>query len=252
MSGNPVVVYQTTTANGDGNGSGIAFAISGTQDVSVVANTTTAGDQTNPAVQLLTSGNFAVAWSSPVDGGFAPFFQIIDDTGVKLGDEIQIAPAQSYPPKPALMAGADGGVIVAWDKPDAVGSTKTDAVIARFKADGTKIGNIARLDTRATGDQSAPALFLLGADKLGTAWAAPDAFLSGIWTQVFSKTGSRIQSPGLVNFGSTDGVQSDPALTLIGSVSVANPKAPDSFIVVWRSKVGTSPATIRLQKFKTP
>ncbi len=252
VSGNPVVAYQTTTSKGDGNGSGIAFAISGTQDVSVVANTTVAGDQTNPAVQLLTTGKFAVAWSSPVDGGFAPFFQIIDDNGAKIGGEIQVAPAQDYAPKPALMAGPDGGVIVAWDRPDAAGSTKKDAVLARFKADGTKIGNISRVDTRGIGDQSEPALFLLGLDKLGAVWTAPDADRTGISVQVFSKTGSRIQNPGLVNFGTTAGVQSNPAITLIGRASLATQTGPDSFIVVWQSKLGTAPATIRLQKFKTP
>ncbi len=122
---------------------------------------------------IRTDGNSVVSWSGPAeDGGTAPFFQVISKVGAKVGGEVQVAAGQQNQPKTALGIADAGGLIVGWDRPETKVPTLTDAVMLRFKADGTKSGTTVGVDNRQIGNQSDAAFSPLDLGKMAAVWVA--------------------------------------------------------------------------------
>jgi hypothetical protein len=88
-------------------------------------NTTTVGDQRNPAVAMDADGDFVITWESPSqDGsGFGIYAQRYTAAGIAIGGEVQV---NVYTPADqqfsAIAMDADGDVAIVWQSTDQDGS----------------------------------------------------------------------------------------------------------------------------------
>ena len=83
-----------------------------------LVNSTTAGNQLDPAITALAGGGFVVVWDSAnVDGnGFAIVAQVFDTEGDKVGGELQVNSfTTGSQDTPSVAARADGGFVVTWE-----------------------------------------------------------------------------------------------------------------------------------------
>ena len=114
-----VAVWQSTGQDGDGNGIyGQRYDASGAAVGSeFVVNTTTAGEQSTPAVTELPDGGFIVVWQSGnQDGdGFGVYGQRYDTFGVPVGPEMAInSVVEGDQTDPTISVLPDGRIAVAW------------------------------------------------------------------------------------------------------------------------------------------
>ena len=137
-NGNYVIVWQDEgDADGatDGSGSHLRAAImSGNGTVVVpefIVNTTTANDQRDPAIALLSDGNFIVTWTSDIDriervtSGACVF----SPTGVPARSLISLSTAKLTTNSiPSVTALADGAYVVAWTN-NPVGARRRDQMV---------------------------------------------------------------------------------------------------------------------------
>ena len=100
-------------------------------------NTTTTGDQRNPAVAMGADGDFVITWDSAnQDGsGFGVYAQRYTATGVAIGGEVRV---NAYTPGnqqlPAVAMDADGDVTVVWQSTDQDGAL--DGVYRNLAGEG--------------------------------------------------------------------------------------------------------------------
>jgi hypothetical protein len=126
----------------DGSGDGIYaqhFNASGTKvGAEFRVNTTTANDQSAPAITVLANGNYVVVWQSDGQDGnsFGIVGRLFDENGAALGGEFNVntgtANAQTVAQVAAL---ADGGFVVSWQSLFQDGSD-SGVYAQRFNADG--------------------------------------------------------------------------------------------------------------------
>jgi len=95
-----------------------------------VANTTTAGQQNDPAVAMDATGDFVVVWAANTGPGTVA--QRFDAAGVAQGGEIAVQSAGSSI-DPAVAMDAAGNFVVAWMR----GGTERGVYARYFAADGT-------------------------------------------------------------------------------------------------------------------
>ena len=141
-AGGFVTVWQSDKQ--DANTSGIyaqMFSATGVKiGTEFKVNTTSAGDQTQPAIAALTGGGFVVAWSSDgQDGsGLGVYAQLYDANAKAVGKEFKVntttAGDQSAP---TIAATKDGGFVVVWQSPDADG---LGIFGQRYNATGKAVG----------------------------------------------------------------------------------------------------------------
>lgn len=194
----------------DGSGFGVfaqRFSADGTEidAVPFLVNTTTAREQSAPAIASDSNGNVLVVWQSKgQDEGdtFGVFGQWYDSSGAKLGEEFRINSETSGDQKaPVVAIDGAGNAIVAWQSFGQDGSdwgvycTRLDAV-AGGVADTTSSGDLKVNDTSA-GNQQNPTVAAASNGNFVIAWEAIDP-LGGddasldIYAKVFDSTGTQI------------------------------------------------------------
>lgn len=150
-SGNHVIVWESPGQ--DGSGLSIYGRLFDANGVPLVANpnefqinTTTNGDQLNPAVAMLPTGEFVVVWegNGPGDGA-GVFAQRFNADGSLLGSEIRINDTISGTQANPTVAvnQTDGSFVVAWygNGSDADGIADSNGIYARrFDSNGDPIG----------------------------------------------------------------------------------------------------------------
>lgn len=155
-------------------------------------NTTTALNQRQMSVTVLSDGGFVVAWISggPSESGFD--YNIIgqrfDESGALVGGEFQINDDnihnQNYP---NITAMADGGFLAVWESGHQDGSS--DGLFAqRFDAAGAPVGAEFQVNTFTTGNQSYPHVTALNDGSYMVAWSseAHDYEGWGMYAQQFA------------------------------------------------------------------
>ena len=139
---NFVVIWMSAGQDGDGEGIyGQRFDSSGNaQGGEFRVNTTTAGDQIDPAVAMDAAGDFVVVWQSLGQDGNV-FAQRYNAAGVAQGGEFQVnsSDGASSHPQVAIVAGT-GAFIVAWDESSAEAPAR--AYAQRFTAAGVVNGSV--------------------------------------------------------------------------------------------------------------
>ncbi|CCC96833.1 calcium-binding protein [Azospirillum baldaniorum] len=146
----------------DGSGYGLyarRYTAAGVAQPEFRINTTTAGDQSQPAVAVLGDGGLVVAWQSAgQDGsGSGIVLQRYDALGQAVGGEVVVntttAGAQTAPDVIAL---ADGGYLVGWVSANQDGSG-LGIYAQRFDAVGNRVGGEIAVTQATLGDQAEPA-----------------------------------------------------------------------------------------------
>ncbi|EIC29289.1 DUF4347 domain-containing protein [Methylomicrobium album] len=143
--GGYLVIWQSIQNGSDYDIYGQRYDAGGSaQDVEFRVNTTTASDQTYPAVAALNDGGFLVTWTSyGQDGsGWGIYGQRYDADGNALGGEFQVNTTTADSQyDPAVAALNDGGYLVTWIS---YGQDGSDRGIygQRYDVDGQPVGSL--------------------------------------------------------------------------------------------------------------
>lgn len=184
-NGNVMAVW-TTSANNDGDGSGIKgrvySQILGTVKTEFLINVNeTTGNQTNPRIAALKNGNFAVAWTTDdtsVDGDTtALHMRIYDNTGTALTNETRVNNVGAGTQNDmSITALNDGRFLIVWEG----GDSSQEGIKGRvFNADGTAYGKEFLVNAKQAGRQLDPEVTTLKNGKVMVTWTTNDASQDG-------------------------------------------------------------------------
>jgi Ca2+-binding RTX toxin-like protein len=148
-----------------------------------LVNTTTAGNQNNPAVAMDAAGNFVIAWD--IGGGI--YAQRYSAEGGALGGEFRVGTGTSAS-SPEIAMRPDGSFFIAWSV--AGGDGSGSAIFAqRFSATGEAEGGEFRANGATTGSQRSAAIAIAEDGRLGAVWDQ-DGDRSVILGRFFNPDGS--------------------------------------------------------------
>ena len=198
-----VVVW---SSNGqDGSGRGIYAqrydASGGVLDVENRVNTTTADQQSYPAIAPLVDGGYVVVWESRLqDGsGYGVFAQRYNSTGGTVGGEVQVnTTTVSIQNRPAVAGLSDGGFVVVW-RSNLQDGSRYGIYAQRYDAGGAIFGTETQVNTTTAGNQLDPAVTALSNAGFMVVWTsvALDGTAEGVFAQRFdtlnAPSGSQIQ-----------------------------------------------------------
>lgn len=213
-------------------------------------NTTTAGDQTAPAVTALTGGGFVVVWASPAGVGFSLFFQRFDANGQPVGTETLVDPAPSTAvARLAVTPLPLNAFLVVWDRPETDATSPKDVFARRYDGAGAPEGAPFRVNLATAGPQADPAASLLdGGRSAVIAWTTPDAHLSGVAAEAFTPLGGRIENAFLANTNQLSWERAPSIAPLGAGLAIGK-----TYVIVWCSLAGDQNASsIQLQRFVAP
>ena len=170
-------------------------------------NTTSAGDQSAPAVCDLGGGGWVVVWSSAgQDGsGSGVFGQRYDAGGGRLGAEFQVNTyAIGNQDEPTVGCDAAGGFVVAWQSDQQDGSG-LGIYAQRYAVGGAPIGGELVVNTVTGGLQAAPAVASAADGAFVVAWHGapspghPGSSVFDVYVRRFSSGGTPLASEAQVN-----------------------------------------------------
>jgi len=136
------------------------------------ANMTTAGDQSQAAVGLDSSGNYVVVWySQNQDGsGFGVYGQRFDASGSPVGQEFRANTTTSGDQtQPEVAVAPNGRFVIAWQSNGQDGSG-WGIYAQRYAADGTAQGSEFRVNTYTNSDQSDPSVAIAESGDFVIVW----------------------------------------------------------------------------------
>lgn len=178
-------------------------------------NTTTADEQTLPAVARAASGAFVVSWQSlNQDGsGQGIYAQRFDAAGAAVGSEFIVNETTAFSQvDPAVAMDLAGNFVVAWNSGD--GSGQLNGVFARaFAADGTP-GSEFRANVDTAGDQIAASVSLAADGAFVIAWQGPDADGTGIFMRRYDSGAAPLSGADEPVNATTTGGQATPSIAL--------------------------------------
>jgi hypothetical protein len=205
----------------------------------VQVNTSTLGDQQQPAVArepVGVSGRFVVAW---LDGGSSIVAQRFSGSGAPVGGEITVSSAASVR-APAVAMDSEANFVVVWGR-DAQDGDGYEIRGQRFNASGESLGGEIPVNTETMGDQRNPdvAMDLEGLFVVVWESASQDGSGWGVFGQPFFASGAPAGVEFPVNT-ETIGHQKDPAVAW---------GAGESFVVVWQGPLSGARRGIFGQQF---
>jgi len=220
-------------SNGDQDGSG--FGIFGQRfDAAgvpvggeVQVNSTSANNQTLPAVTALADGGYVVAWQ--VDGsqdgwGIGIFAQRFDAAGAAVGGEFQVNTFNiADQSEPSISALASGGFVVTWRGGGYDWAPNQDAdswgVYARiYDANGVAVSGEILVNTTTADQQIEPSVAGLPDGGFYVTWTSygQDGDGAGIFGQRFDANGVKVGPETLIN-DLTNGQQLDSSVTVLAN-----------------------------------
>ena len=122
------------------------------------ANTTTAEDQSDPAIAFDSTGDYVTVWQDEsLDGsGYGIYGQRFDDSGSPVGNEFQINSTHGGNQKtPSVVVAPDGRFVVTWQS-DGQDGSGWGVYAQRFAEDGSAVGAEFLVNTYTTSDQDSP------------------------------------------------------------------------------------------------
>ena len=166
-------------------------------------NTTTAKDQSAPAVAALSNGSFVIAWQTAAqDGsGLGIYAQRYNAAGHAVGTEFPVntttAHDQTLPVAAALY---DGGFVIAWQS-QLTDHSGLGVYAQRFTAAAGKVGGEFRVNNTVAGDQGQPAIAGFSDGGFVVTWMSDqqDGSGKGVYGQVFDGGGVKANAEFLVN-----------------------------------------------------
>ena len=184
-------------------------------------NTTTTGDQRNPAVA---SGNstFVVVWQGSNGSNFDVFGQRLGASGTRIGGEFRVntytTDDQRYP---SVSRDILGGFVVVWQSYNQQGLSSVFA--QRYGGNGAPIGGELRVNTFTTSQATSPQVAGDLAGNFVVVWTQGDGSFSGVFARRFRASGAPAGAEFRVNVATAND-QSTPRVAVDGS---------GGFVVVW-------------------
>lgn len=229
-NGNFVVIWEQgkdgTSQDGDGIGIfGQRLDSSGARlGTEFQVNTSTTGNQEEPAVAIGNNGSFVVVWEVDTDRNFPSegiFAQRFDSTGTRSGTEFQVNSSTGVVGEEAVIAASpEGDFTVVWEA--------TDALLGqRFDSIGGRLGSEFVITTSTDKSSDHPAIANLQDGGFVVVWDREDpvgSCNSDHFGQRFNSAGTKVGSEFQVNTYTT-GAQ--------GEATIAS-DATGRFIVAWR------------------
>jgi alpha-tubulin suppressor-like RCC1 family protein len=228
--GSFVVVWQSTT--GDGNGMGVyaqMFRSNGVKSrAEFKVNTTVRSHQSLPSVAALADGGFVVAWVSNLqDGsGLGIYAQRYNGTGAPVAAEFKVNKTTAGNQTAPSVAGLDNGsFVIAWQSPDDSGQ---GIFMQRYNAAGKAQGAETQVNTTELNDQSLPRVAGLANGSFVVVWQSnlQDGSKLGIYMQRFGANGAKLGGELRVNTATAND-QTTPAISSFSD---------NGFVVVWTSR----------------
>ncbi|MBX7104277.1 MAG: hypothetical protein K1X57_09350 [Gemmataceae bacterium] len=194
-----------------------------------LVNTSTALEQSYPAVAMDLDGDFVTVWqASGQDGNqYGIFGQRFDKVGAKLGGEFPVnSTTNGNQYRASISMTAAGDFAVVWTSNEGDGSV--DGVFGqRLNANGAKLGGEFAVNTFTTNHQSFPSVAMTAQGDAIVTWMSlgQDGSGHGIFAQRFGLNGSKVGDEFAVN-SFTTGTQaySSVAINALGDA-----------VVVWQS-----------------
>lgn len=241
-SGNFVVAWETCDTGGATCDVAMQrFSSAGVaQGSQTTVNTTTADEQTRPAVARAAGGAFIVAWQSlNQDGsGQGIYAQRFAADGSTAGAEFPVNATTAFSQiDPAVAIDVSGNFVVSWTSGDGAG--QLNGVFARrFAADGTP-GSEFRANVDTAGDQTASSVGMSAAGAFTIAWEGPDADGDGVFMRRYDSSGTALTAADEPVNATTTGNQVTPAIAVDASGDI---------IVGWAG-VDADPFGVFFQRF---
>ena len=173
-AGNFVVAWQSYPQQ-DGNESGIfaqRFASTGAPlGGEFRVNTSTSGDQRQPAVAADAAGDFVISWQADT-GVLGIFAQRFASTGIPLGGEFRVnTDTASLELSPAVTSDPAGNFVVVWQSgPTSPDGSGYGVFAQRFGSTGVPLGGEFRVNTYTTHNQRSPSIASDSAGQFVVAW----------------------------------------------------------------------------------
>lgn len=213
-----VAVYQS--ALNDGDGSGIYFQLfdsaGNKQGGETQANIgTVAGEQRNPDVTVLSSGDIIIAWDD-IDTAKINA-QRFDASGLVKGSEFRVnATTSSAQSNPRIAALASGGFVVVWESNGQDGDAE-GVYMQRYTATAEAEGGEALVNSTTVLAQRSPDVATLPDGGYVVVWestTAQDGETTGIFAQQFDPDGNRINGQFQLD-RPANGDQNNPAVKVL-------------------------------------
>jgi hypothetical protein len=190
-------------------------------------STNTSSYKESPCITGLADGGFVVTWESYGQDGSEDgvYGQVYSYDGSRVGGEFRIntyTTGGQYHPSATNLA--DGGFVVTWMSFGQDGS-EYGVYGQIYGGDGTRVGSEFRVNTYTTGSQEGPSVNSLADGGFVVTWVSlgQDGSKSGIYGQVYSDDGTRVDSEYLVSTYTT-GSPGGPSV---------NSLADGGFVVAW-------------------
>ncbi|MCZ2342316.1 MAG: cadherin-like domain-containing protein [Bacteroidales bacterium] len=224
--GHYVVVWQ---GNGPGDTNGVfarIFEKDGTSRTGdILVNTSVAGSQSLPAVDMDPNGNFVVTWTGDGTNNDV-FFQRFDRNGTRVGLATLVNTyLTGTQTSPTVAYTSTGGFIIAWA--GAGSAAETNGIYAqRYSSDGKVAGTNILVNTTTAGIQSTPSIAVDAKGNFLIAWQSDtgDGDGSGVFARRFASTGAATSSEFRLN-ATTTGDQTAP---------VVRYDASGNFVAAWQ------------------
>ena len=161
-SGNHVIVWQSADQDGDGMGI-YAQIYDNTGSVTVSefqVNTTTSGNQQEPAVGMDDNGNFVVAWASYNQDGdeYGIYARVYNSSGTAQTSEFLVNSTTSNSQNfPSVAVNREGNFVIAWTSYGTDGN-RDGVYLQAYRADGSTWGGQTRVNIRTTDFQQFPSV----------------------------------------------------------------------------------------------
>ncbi len=205
MADNGAYLVIWVSAGQDGSGLGIygqRFSASGEMlGDEFRVNSTTTGDQIDPAIAMNSTGDTVVVWQSLGQDGNI-FGRLYDGDGVAQGSEFRINPTGGGTPAHPHVAMAENGTfVVAWDE-SATGET-TRAFAQRFTAAGAAIGNKLAVNTFTYADVAVESVACDESGDFVVTWrmeGTTDGEQPAIYGRPFFADGTTLTNEYIINF----------------------------------------------------
>lgn len=217
-SGDFVIAWRSS--NQDGGTSGIyaqSFDAEGqTRGGEFRVNTTTAGQQSSPTIDMDSDGDFVIAWQSYQQDGshYGIYAQRYAASGTPAGSEFRVnTTTASVQNAPSVSMNAKGDFIVAWNS-NAQDGSSYGVYAQRFSATGPALGAEFRVNTTTANFQGLPTVSMDADGDFVVAWTSngQDGNLYGVYAKRYDEStttagpvvgevgfGNRIEEGGRTN-----------------------------------------------------
>lgn len=153
-------------------------------------NTTTAGNQTEPAVAMNASGYFVIAWQGPGVNAEDIFARLFDPNGQPLSGEFRVntitAGSQLCP---AVAINNDGNFVIVWESADVPDVGKKAICGQLYNHNGTALGTEFIVNDTNEPVCRYPAVVMQDNGKFIVVWVK-DSSTKSLWTRHFNANGT--------------------------------------------------------------